>query len=1444
MVPLTVSVWFSETANANGTTVKGAAIAVSQHTTNLPINVTVEGGTLTGAKALYEVDLQDEITEGVTISVTNGKFAGEIGSENVTGFLAGGLYTVAPDAAYVVKGKSAVASGDADYPYTIGDAVAQIGTNRYTTLQSAVDAAGDGATIELLPAAAANGVIEGSGVVVPSGKNITIDFAGLTYKATGDLAGSTGTKNQAFQLLKDSTVTLKNGTITSDDARMLVQNYSNLTLENITLDGTKLVDSAGYVLSNNNGNTVIGAGTTINAKEGYFAFDVYNWDGAYDAGAHVTVNEGAAINGKIEVTSKGNAPVSELTINGGTFSSEISVQDCYAGTGQVAINGGTFAVRPPIDSDGTKDLVDYPTAMYPVQVDDVYQIKYTFESPDIEIIAENNQTAFPYTGEQITPSITVQVKGDTPSEFDLIKKAYAADSKYNPGDVIPAEQYTVTYGENIEAGVNAGSITITGVEGGDFDGTSTTGKFDITAAVIDSVTAEGFTFANAETEPALTVKAGEFTLTADDYTVTYAPDADVQPNNAKLGENSKPFNAGSYVATVVGKGSFSGTVAAKFVVAPASIDYAVVRPAVTNVSYTGEALTPGVKSVELNGTALQYNEDASLTDFTLSYNNNTNVGDATVIATGANNYTGSAHADFAIIKNDSEISVDPVPDQPYNGKAIEPALTVKQGGQTLNADEYDVTYADNTEAGTASFTVKLKGSRTGTFVGTFNITAAVAKIGEGDAAKYFATLPEAVEAAADGDTIELIADTTLASYLEIEKNLTIDLAGNTVDAAATTNAMLNPMGNVTLTIKDSGEGGKVSGPVPVWAEAGASVVLESGTLAGVGEGAVGIYGPEAKAITINGGTIKSDFGIIATDLETIDVNGGAIEAVSYALNVTGATAVTITDGDISASGESAFAIAMLGDNGSLTVNGGKITATAADAVAISDNGGNAKTDITIAGGEITSAKDIAIYKPAPGTLTITGGTITGATGIYQKSGTLSVPEGSTAAVNANGAAAEFSHSGNGALATGDAVVIESCDYPGGNPTASIAGGTFKSENAQAVATYATEGNTPAAQFISGGEFSNELPREYAAVGYVPSGKLADGMYTVVAPTLVEKPVATSFVYDGTEKTAVEAAEGYTVSGTATATEVGTYTATATLEDGYLWADNSYEDVTMEWTISQAVAKIGETNYATLDAAIDAVGEGETIELLTDIEQDWVTIEGGKHFTLNLGGNTLTGNVDLYDAGVIIANGTLAGTIYANGSATDEEYGYVTVAADATVSADYGIIVYQAEGTNLGYGQKVSVYGTVDGMVWVMGNITDLGNHPSTIYVNDGASITGDDVGIALNGAAVVSVDGGTVTGVGNTGTGIEVRAGKLEIIDGTIVGEGTATSASPNGNGTTTSGAGIAIAQHSTKLPVEVNVSGGTIKGATAVYESDPQGNDDAGNVSATLSGGEFISTS
>ncbi len=201
--------------------------------------------------------------------------------------------------------------------------VAKIGSTEYATLEAAFAAATDGETVTLLADCA------GNGIKVPQGKyntkGLTVDFGGFTYTVNGNLVGSTGTESQAFQLLKDNTITFKNGTIYSEKALFLVQNYSNLTLDNMTLTLNNPNYASAYTLSNNNGNVVID-GTTINANPaGGFAFDVCRY--ASYPSVSVTVQGNSTINGNVEVSASGNSASEglNLTLTSGEINGAIVV---------------------------------------------------------------------------------------------------------------------------------------------------------------------------------------------------------------------------------------------------------------------------------------------------------------------------------------------------------------------------------------------------------------------------------------------------------------------------------------------------------------------------------------------------------------------------------------------------------------------------------------------------------------------------------------------------------------------------------------------------------------------------------------------------------------------------------------------------------------------------------------------------------------------------------------------------------------------------------------------------------------------------------------------------------------------------------------------------------------------------------------------------------------
>ena len=291
----------------DGTTINanpagGFAFDVCRYSSYPSVNVTVKGeSVINGNVEVYASG--SDAKDGFKLMLEAGTMTGDI----VLDATAKAALAATPEKALVMKSETFTKDAPADYKWAAAEEgtqklvpceyVAQIGTQKYETLEAAFAAAQDGETITLLADCT------GNGIKAPQGKfttGLTVDFAGFTYTVDGSTVGSTGTETNGFQLLKGNKITFKNGTITSEKAKILVQNYSDLTLEGMTLTLDNKNYTSAYTLSNNNGNIVID-GTTINANEaGGFAFDVCRYSSYPSVG--VTVKGESVINGDIEVS--------------------------------------------------------------------------------------------------------------------------------------------------------------------------------------------------------------------------------------------------------------------------------------------------------------------------------------------------------------------------------------------------------------------------------------------------------------------------------------------------------------------------------------------------------------------------------------------------------------------------------------------------------------------------------------------------------------------------------------------------------------------------------------------------------------------------------------------------------------------------------------------------------------------------------------------------------------------------------------------------------------------------------------------------------------------------------------------------------------------------------------------------------------------------------------
>ena len=311
------------TANISNAEIKG----------NVNLTNSVEGSSLT---------LNNTKVEGDVTAVTNSTVVIENGS-NVSGEVKG-------DTANVTITDSTVAG----QPVTNSKPFEVDGNTKYATIKEAIDNVSNGGTIKLL-ADIPNAV----GVSVPSRKNFTLDFNGKTYTLTGPGEGSQGTETNGFQLLKDSTITFKNGTIrvgqNPNNIKMIIQNYANLTLENMQIYPQNKLSAGGthkedYALSLNNGNVTFKGNTSIyTSSPEVVVFDVYEWadPGVYPS-LNVTFDEDytGTIEGVILYDAT-NPNTHKLTIkdNKGTFGKidASSRAEEAAKKDGITISGGSFA---------------------------------------------------------------------------------------------------------------------------------------------------------------------------------------------------------------------------------------------------------------------------------------------------------------------------------------------------------------------------------------------------------------------------------------------------------------------------------------------------------------------------------------------------------------------------------------------------------------------------------------------------------------------------------------------------------------------------------------------------------------------------------------------------------------------------------------------------------------------------------------------------------------------------------------------------------------------------------------------------------------------------------------------------------------------------------------------------------------------------------------------
>ena len=139
--------------------------------------------------------------------------------------------------------------------------------------------------------------------------------------------------------------------------------------------------------------------------------------------------------------------------------------------------------------------------------------------------------------------------------------------------------------------------------------------------------------------------------------------------------------------------------------------------------YDGGEKTPQVIVKDQDGKIVDSSQ------YEVVYENNIQAGTATVTVTAKENYEGTVAEEFLIkraaIKTVSLSTTNYV----YDGEAKTPEVTVvDENGHTVEAGNYEVTYSDNVNAGTARVTVEAKGNYEGIIAKEFTIVEPVKKV--------------------------------------------------------------------------------------------------------------------------------------------------------------------------------------------------------------------------------------------------------------------------------------------------------------------------------------------------------------------------------------------------------------------------------------------------------------------------------------------------------------------------------------------------------------------------------------------------------------------------------------------------------------------------------------------------------------------------------------------
>ncbi|MBB5030452.1 autotransporter-associated beta strand repeat-containing protein [Prosthecobacter vanneervenii] len=1009
----------------SGTTTVSAGILNIQNATGL--GTTAAGTSVTNGATLQ---LQGGITVGAeALTLNGGAASGQTGAlVNVSGTNTyGGAITVASSSSISAASGSVLnLTGGVVKNGTVatfnGGGTINVNTTAISGSSANSDLVIDGTTVNLNVANTYNGptFIRNSATLNANVTNALPTANGrtaVTFDGTGPSVLTLGAAQSVASLTAASaaTITLNANTLTVGDAS------SNTTFAGaiggtggLTKDGASTL-----VLSGSNGysgTTTVSAGTlSITGDINSSATIAVSGGSLTTSGADKLANAAAVTVSGGTLTVGGSDTIGTLTMSsgtiGGTATLTATTYDLSGGTvngnlgtgtinssGTVALNGtaaaGTVNVTAGTLTLGASSAINSATAV-------------SVSGGSLALGASN----------QIGDSATVTVSGGTlamGTNNDTISVLSLSSGTVSGSGTLTATTYTLS-GGTVNANLGTGTINSSGTVA--LNGTAAAGTVNVTAGTLTLGASSAINSATTVSVSGGSLALGASNQIGNSATVT------VSGGTLAMGTNNDTISVLSLSSgTVSGSGTLTATT---YGLSGGTVD--------ANLG-TGTINSSG--TVALNGTAAAGTVNVTAGTLTLGASSAINSATAVSVsggslALGASNQIGNSATvtvsggTLAMGTNNDTISVLSLSSGTVSGSGTLTATTYGLSGGTVDA---------NLGTGTinSSGTVALNGTAA---AGTVNVTAGTLTLGASSAINS----ATAVSVSGGGSLVlgasnqignsatVTVSGGTLAMGTNNDTISVLSLSSGTVSGSGTLTATTYTLSGGTVnanlgtgTINSSGtvalNGTAAAGTVNVTAGTltlGASSAINSATTVSVSGGSLVLGASnqigDGATVTVSGGSLAmgaNNDTISVLSLSSGTVSGsGTLTATTYTLSG-GTVNANLGTGTINSSGT--VALNGTAAAGTVNVTAGTLTLGASSAInsatAVSVSGGSLalgasnqigdSATVTVSGGSLA----IGTYSDTVSAVQLTGGNITGTTGVLTSTSTYDVRSGSVSAI--------------------------------------------------------------------------------------------------------------------------------------------------------------------------------------------------------------------------------------------------------------------------------------------------------------------------------------------------------------------------------------------------------------------------------------------------------------